>query len=251
VLSYDDAVGIVPAGQGYTVVLEGNESHDAQVLPGMVLQEVLGGETFAPQMVELSGEQFPFREVLGAMLAMGAVFLGSVVMGLLIVEDKEARIMQALGVSPMSRREYVAARSLLVYLLSFVMVYGSLWVMGLTQFDYLLVFAVLLVGGIAAVLAGFVLGSISGNQIAAIANMKFGFLLVLMPPLMTFLIPENYWFALYWAPTYWTFSAYRAVLQNAGWAEVLPMLAWNLGVTLVFLAIAYRWLQGKLDFARA
>ena len=251
VLAMDDAVGIVSAGDGYAVILEGNEAHDSVEMPGIVLQRVLGGDAMQVATVDVAGPQFPFRELIGAFTAVGVFFLAGTVMALHIVEDKESRIMQALGVSPMGRLEYVAARSLLVVLLSVAMMSISLWLLGITEFDYLQMLTATVVGSLAAVLVGFIVGAISSNQIAAVANIKFGSLAVLMPAFLTLLVPEGYQVMLYWSPSFWTFVAFKGILlEGANWATLTPVLLWNLAVSLVFAALCYSWLKGKLDFAR-
>lgn len=252
VLAYDDAVGIVATGDGsYSLVLEGNESHDSQVLPGMVLQKIAGGSDYKAQILEVAGDQIPFREVLGAFIGLGVLFVSSMVMGFQIIEDRESRMLQALGVSPLGRSEYVVARALLVLAVSLVLVFGSLWLMGLAGFDHLQILAVTVVSSLVAVLAGFVIGALSSNQIAGIANVKFGFLLFLLPALLTLFIPERFWVALYWVPTYWSFTGFKAVLlEGAGWSALGPVLLWNLLTSSVLLALGYRWLKGRLDFAR-
>lgn len=250
VLAVDDVAGIVPTDDGgYGLILEGNEAHDSVVMPKIVLQRLLGGDGLQIATVDVAGPQFPFRELIGAFTAVGAFFLAGTVMALHIVEDKESRIMQ-LGVSPMGRLEYVAARSLLVALMSAATISGSLWLLGITHFDYLQLLLAIAVGGLAAVLVGFIIGAISGNQIAAIANIKFGALLFLMPPFVTLVIPESFWAALYWSPSFWTFVAFKAILlEGVSWPALAPALLWNLAVSLVFAALCYSWLKGKLDFA--
>jgi ABC-2 type transport system permease protein len=254
VLAYDDAVGIVPAqGGGYSVVLQGNEAHDSRVLPGMVLQRVLGGnDRVQVGIQEVAGDQVAFREIFGAFVGLAVLFVASMVMGFMIIEDKESRMLQALGISPLSRREYVAARGLLVLALGLILVFGGLLLMGVSGFDYLQIASIAVVASLVAILAGFVIGSLSSNQIAGIANVKFGMLLFLLPALLTLVIPEQFWVAFYWVPTYWAYTSFRAVLvEGTTWAALSPMLGWMLLTSLVMLAASYRWLKGNLDFARA
>jgi ABC-2 type transport system permease protein len=253
VLAYDDAVGIVPAqGGGYSLVLQGNESHDSEVLPAMVLQKVVGGDGGVQVgMREIEGDQVAFREIIGSIVGLAVLFVASMVMGFMIIEDKESRMLQALGISPLSRREYVAARGLLVLALALILVFGALLLLGLGSFDYLQIAAIAVVASLVAILAGFVIGSLSSNQIAGIANVKFGMLLFLLPALLTLVIPEQFWVALYWVPTYWVYAGFKAVLlEGASWAGLAPLLGLMLLTSLVMLAASYRWLKGNLDFAR-
>jgi ABC-2 type transport system permease protein len=252
VLAFDDAVAIRQGLEGqYELVLEGNETHDSRILPEMVLQKAVGSSSWNPAMEEVGQTTQLFREWFAVFITLSVLFLGSIVMGLHIVEDKETRMILALGVSPLTRRIYIAARSLLAVGLSLVLVFGSLIVMGLTHFNGWQILSVTLAGALAAILFGFVMGALSSNQIHGIANLKFGFLLVLLPGILTLLLPEQWWIALWWMPTYWIFSGFRAVLvDNAGWDVLLPILAANIAISVVYLAIAYPWLGRRLDFAR-
>ena len=138
---------------------------------------------------EVAGDQVAFREIFGAFLGLSVLFVASMVMGFMIIEDKESRMLQALGISPLSRREYVAARGILVLAIALVLVFGGLLLLGLSGFDYLQILAISLVASLVAILAGFVIGALSGNQIAGIANVKFGMLLFILPALLTLVIP--------------------------------------------------------------
>ncbi|HWI62246.1 MAG TPA: ABC transporter permease [Symbiobacteriaceae bacterium] len=253
VTAYDDAIGIVPAagGAGFTLVTEGNEAPDAVLLPEMVLGQLAGGAAVTFSTEDVSGGALPFRELLGAFFALSALFISAIVMGLHIIDDKESRMMLALGASPLGRREYVAARGLTAAVLGVLLCFGSLWIMGLTGFDHLQVLAVALVTAVTVALAGFLIGATSANQIAGLATIKFGFLAVLAPAIATLFIPDQFRFALYWLPPYWSFVSLRAVLEEAvSWADLAPMLAWNLGTALVLVLLCYNWLKRKLDFAR-
>lgn len=256
VLAYDDTVGIVPARpEGHTVVLEGNESHDSRVLPGMVLAHLSrgggadGGPVAGIAQVEVTAARVPLRELMGAYLALGALFLTGTMMGFHIIEDKESRMLAALWVTPLSPRTYVAARSLLVVALSAVLVQAAVRLMGLTEFNSLHLLLVTLAGGLTAVLLGFLIGALSNNQISGIANLKFVSILVLLLPGLSLVLPERYMPVLYWLPPYWVFAAYRAVLeQQAGWAAVWPPALWSLVTAVLFLVGAFGWLRSKIAF---
>lgn len=250
VLAYDDAVGIVPAASGYELRLEGNESHDARVLPAMVLQRLRGESGFVAEMVEVGEAGVPYREWIGAFVALSVTFLASIIMGLHIIEDKESGMMQALGVTPLHRRTYVLARSVFVVLMAVLAVFSSLLALGLTAFPPGQLLLATLASSLTAVLFGFALGAASGNQITGIANLKFGFLLVLLPAVLTIFLPDAWQVVLYWLPSYWTFAGFRAILvDGTNWAGLAPLLAANVAVSLLYLLGAYPWLQGRLNFA--
>ena len=252
VLAYDDAVGIVPAGCGYDLRLQGNESHDARVLPAMILQRLQGEDSFVSDMVEVGEAGVPYREWIGAFVVLSVCFLASIIMGLHIIEDKETGMMQALGVTPLHRRTYLFARALFVVGMALLAVFSSLLALGLTGFNGAQLLMVTLTSSLAAVLFGFALGAASGNQITGIANLKFGFLLVLLPAVLTILLPEAWHVALYWLPSYWAFAGFQAILvEGTTWSALVPLLLGNVAVSLIYLLGSYPWLRGRLNLAAA
>jgi ABC-2 type transport system permease protein len=252
VLAYDDTVGILPAGDGYTLVLEGNESHDARVLPEMVLRRLAGGSDYAPAIETVGEARVPYRAWVAAFIALSVTYMASIIMGLQLIEDKESGMMQALGVTPLRQQTYILARSLYVFLLAQIVVFGSLLAMGATALAVLPLAATTLAGALGAVLLGFALGAISSNQLSGIANLKFGFLLVLVPAIASLFLSPEWQRALYWLPPYWTFAAFKAILvDGAGWGAVAPLLAGNVLVAAVYLVGLSPLLRRRLTFAAA
>lgn len=251
VLAVDDTAGIMLQTDGtYTILLEGNETHDTEVLPELVLRKVLSADDVPLTLhtVDVAEAPFPFREMIGAFMALSMLCIGSVVMSLHIVEDKECRIMQALGVSPLSRGEYVMARSLLALIVTLVIVFSALWLLGIVAFQHLHMLLAVVIAALFAVLIGFVIGAISSNQIAAIAHIKFSVLLFLLPSILTLLLPERFWLVLAWLPTYWAFVIFRAILvEGAQWSALWLPLGVNLALSLAIISVVYPWLRGKLE----
>lgn len=69
-----------------------------------------GGGGLAVSLEQGGDDRIPCREVAGAIAALSVIFISGFLAGLHIIEDKESNMMQALGVSPLGRREYIAAR---------------------------------------------------------------------------------------------------------------------------------------------
>lgn len=253
VLAIDEAVGVVPDGSGgYTVLLEGNESEASREFAMLVVNRIASGQPLPDAaVVEVGEARVPYREWIGVFMSLTALFFGAMVMGFHIVEDKETGVIRAMGVSPLNRRTYLAARSVWVLLLAQVTVFGGLLALGVTQFNAGQIAVIAAVGAIVGVLFGFLMGAMSANQIAAFAFVKIGFLPLILPAAAALLLPDGWEPAVYWAPTYWAFEAFRRVLiDGAGWPSLWAPLAWTLGLSVVFGAVAYPFLRGKLDFAQ-
>lgn len=249
VLAFDEVIGIEAAEGTYRLVLEGNESEASRELAGIVLDRVLDGTGLPTAPIEQVGKvRMPFREWIGVFMALSAMFFGAMVMGFHIVEDKETRVIHALWVSPMSRGEYIAARSLLVLVLAVITAFAGLWALGLTGYNVAQVALTALLGGVTGILFGFLMGATSPNQIAAFAFVKMGFLPLLLPAVAALLMPDRLEFLLYWAPTYWAYVALKSILiDGAGWGALWVPLAAMLGLTVAALAAATPWLRRGLE----
>ena len=248
VLALDDAAGIVIGESGaFEVILEGNEAHDTEILPGIILADIL-----SPGLLEVSGVDLgrvgsPLKPMLSALLAMMAMLIGGMVIGFNIIDDKENATLPALAVSPLSRAEYIAGRSALGLILAVVLAMGSLLIIGLGPVSIWQVLVVVVAGSTLAVLYGLYTGSIADNQLSGIATVKVGSLAFLIAPLLTALIAEKFHPGLYWVPTYWTYRAFQEVFFEAGaWGEVLRLAGINVLVSLLFLAASWRLLSRKL-----
>ena len=250
--AYDEAVGILPAEDGYMLVLEGNETHESRALAALALQAA-AGDGFSPQgeVVEVDTQRVPYRAWIGAFTALSTLFFGSMIMGFHIIEDKESGMIEAMGASPLNRRTYLLARAMFMFVLLQLIVLIALMAMGITGFNVLQVIALVAASTTMAVLFGFLVGAANANQIAGIAFIKIGFWPLLMPAVLSLFIPDGWQWTLYWAPTYWSFIGFKRLLVDGlGWASLWGPLLWTVVLSIVISAVAYPWFKGKLSFAQ-
>jgi len=252
VARFDHVAGIVPAADGgWQVVLQGNEDKETRALPGLVLRQLERDGAAPPAMADVGEGREPVRDWIAVFYGIGALLVGGVIMGFTIIEDKENQTMPALGVSPLSHAEYIAARSALVVLFSLAMVLVSLWVLGAT-FNPLQILAVTLLGVPVGLLVGFCVGALSSDTIGGIANLKFANLVVTAPGGLTFFIPDAAERLFYLLPQYWAFVCYRELLvEQSSWPEIIPTLGSLLATSAVAVAVAFPWFRGRLAFSRA
>jgi ABC-2 type transport system permease protein len=90
------------------------------------------------------------------------------------------------------------------------------------------------------------MGILSGNQMAAIANMKFLFLLVSGSVLGAILIPAGRHYFLYWSPFYWSTIGFIKIITNEiTWPLTGRYCLWIISLTFaVFLALKNRIRKG-------
>ena len=248
VLAIDNAAGIINDGQGgYAVVLQGNEPAETALLPEMMLRYALGEHLVNAEITQLAGTTVPYRDWVGAFIALTVPFIASIAMALFIIEDKETGMLYTLSVSPLGKGTYILTRGLFVMGYSLVMVYVALLVLGITGAPVLPVLAMTAACSLAAILFGFIIGSLSASQVAGLANMKFGFLVILAPAILSLVLPSAYHAALYWVPFFWAFEGFREILvQGGSWATFWPSLLWTIVSSMAFIAILAPWLKKRL-----
>lgn len=249
VLAPDDAVGVlVNDRRGFTLVLEGNEHPETRELAPRVLERVAAGEKMAFQEVDLPGGGLPTLQILGAWVAMLTFSIGSMIMGMNIVEEKEEDTIAALAVTPLTTPEFLLARGAITYLLAVPLVFVSLWLLGVTAFNHAQLLVITLAGILVAVLLGFYIGAVSSNKLNSIGATKVIAMMLVLPPALALLLPQAWHAGLYWAPTYWSFVAVRDLLAaGLTWAETGRFTAAIVASTALLFALSYPFLRRRLQ----
>ncbi|MHB0857338.1 MAG: ABC transporter permease [Anaerolineae bacterium] len=246
VLAMDDTAGIEMGDEGQPwVILQGNETHTTTALTRAIVREMRYGVAVPVEFrVSDLGMTRPLLATYGLIfLALTAVMVGGLSIGFAVIEDKEGGTLRALGVSPLTRAEFVLGRSAIGLVLPVVQVLIMAAILQATDANLLMLVIVALATSLSGALLGFLIGVLSENQMSGIANSKVVFMLFAVAPGIALLLRDTNQAWLYWAPTYWSFKASEAILQGtATWGSLLPMLGWLLLTTIVLFAA----LWGKL-----
>jgi len=239
----DDIVGITENAAGkYTVVLEGNEKESSRYIAQQILNKLEGKTTGIAASFSDIGARMSSVAVYGtSALIVLAIILSGMVIGLNIVEEKESQTMSALSVSPMRRMEFILGKSLIGLLLPVAETIIVLWAAGITDINLVMILAMTVASSLVAIIMGFLMGVLSSNQIAAIANMKFLLLIVSASFIGAVVLPENLQVFLYWSPMYWsTIGLTEIVVNSAGWGNILQYTLWIIALTIIIFFIFRR-----------
>lgn len=246
----DDVAGINKEDGRYQLILEGNEGHDTEEISKKIIRNiVLGDKVNIDYIVNDIGIKMTPLALIGSIsLLLMAIMIGGVVIGFNIIEEKESNTIKALNVTPMNRLEFIIGKSFIGTILPILQVFLILRILGIRDYDVVMVLAMTIVSSLLSIIIGFLIGVISSNQIAGIANLKIIFTILSLAIVGAVLLPQSKHFLLYWAPPYWSFMGFRhIILKDVTWSQLGIYMTWIVGLTLLIFIFFKRKLQKGLN----
>jgi len=245
VLDIDDVAGISLDATGkLELILQGNEAHDTEAIAAMVLRNLEHpvNDNVDFVVTSLGIKDSPVKTIGTVSLLLMAIVIGGMIIGFNLIEEKQDGTVSSLQVTPLRNMEFIAGKSLIGWLAPLVLVYMVLLIMDSLRVDLLMVLFITVVSSFIGVIFGFLVGVMSSNQIAGIANMKLLFLVVGASIIGAVLLPPDKHLFLYWAPPYWSYVAFHDILtQTAVWPDILRYAGIICGLCiLILLALAPR-----------
>lgn len=180
----------------------------------------------------------PVASTGGSIFFVFMIIISGFIIGLGIVDDKENGTDKAILVSPVTKTEYFIGKS--IYPLILIMVYAiiALLVLGLMDVNILQVYALAVVSLTTTLLFGLLLGALAQNENEAIGVGKLLSWVVMLAILGGTLLPDNWQWAVWWAPFYWIFDMMEGVFTNdIEWIEIAWKSAVTIGLTGVFAVL--------------
>ena len=235
----DDIIGITRNIEGkFVIILEGNEKENSKYIAHQILNKLEGKTVDIHASFSDIGAGMSSIAIYGtsSVIIMGIILSGMVI-GLNIVEEKESQTMSALSVSPMSKIEFILGKSMIGFVLPIVETMVVLLVLGISDINFGMVLVMTAVSSLVAIIMGFLMGVLSNNQIAAIANMKFLLIIVSASFIGAVLLPQKMQMFLYWSPIYWSAIGLIGIVVNtASWGLIGQYSLWIIILTVfVFL----------------
>ncbi len=180
----------------------------------------------------------PVASTGGSIFFVFMIIISGFIIGLGIVDDKENGTDRAILVSPVTKTEYFIGKS--IYPLILIMVYAiiALLVLGLMDVNILQVYILAVVSLATTLLFGLLLGALAKNENEAIGVGKLLSWVVMLAILGGTLLPDNWQWAVWWAPFYWIFDMMEGVFTNdIEWIEIAWKSAVTIGLTGVFAVL--------------
>jgi ABC-2 type transport system permease protein len=213
----NDAVpGVYLEGGDYVLVLEGNEEASAEEGFTALLADATGQIDAEFTITDLQGQPAPILEYGAVMIILLGLFVGGILVGFNIVDEKETDVIKAMAVTPLRILEYIFARSILAVVIAYATGYGA---------AYIILGAAVPAGQLAFAIAaslfvalpfGFIIGSLADNQMTAFALVKLLMAVFLTLPFVTIFVPAHLQWLFFIFPNYWMFVAMSNVFVGPG-----------------------------------
>lgn len=239
----DDIIGILPEGDKYYIMTQGNESEMlieyAKMLNTFYELDVKIEDTNA-KIIDFGKTVPPLKKKLVNTAVLFISVLGGMLIALNIVEEKVDNTISAINLTPTTRIEFILGKSIIGIALA---IFGSLAILlitGFTNINFIQLLIVVFVGTILSVLVGFIQGLNNDDIMSAAGGIKLLFLPLIAGVLAIEILSDKWQKFFYWDPFYWAYKGNDVVLSQTGsWREILFYCCMVLvisGVVYVLLA---------------
>ena len=179
----------------------------------------------------------PYYPVLLAyfFVMMGPIVFG-VLVGFLLLDERDDDTLTALQVTPLSVNNYVLYRIIIPVILTIVLMFVIFPLAGLGSLDFWPLLLATLVAAPMAPLFALFLATFANNKVQGFAMMK-GSGGVLFAPILAFFVSSNWELAFGILPTYWPIKVYWLLEAGQGpvWPYVLVALVYQFALLVFFV----------------
>jgi fluoroquinolone transport system permease protein len=154
--------------------------------------------------------------------------LTGVTVGFLLLDERDARTLVALQVTPFTLIHYLAYRLLLPFAVGLLAAYALPPLLNLLPFRPLATFPLILTSALAGPLYTLLLASFANNKVQGLAVMKgLGFFVI--APVAAWFVPEPWQYLLGVVPTYWPVKAFWVMYSGGNsWLPLLIGALWHI-----------------------
>lgn len=235
---FDDAIGLVKENEKYVIILEGNEPKEIQEISSIIIDSVLSEDTIQFERENLGTTKSFLTEYFISVLMLFALYIGAVLCGFRIVDEKEAGTINAIGASPLRMSEYTVSIGIFILIITLFLALTSSFIMLGTNANYIKILIGLILSLPLGILIAFYMGGLANNQITAIAIMKVSNLFFTGIPVGSIFVPADWQWVFYPFPNYWMLRIFRNIFEIS--TPQLPVPDFWLSCLLTFgLSIIY------------
>ena len=177
---------------------------------------------------------YPLLMSYGFIIATPLLF--GVVIGFLLLDERDDQTLKALQVTPLPLSGYLAYRTILPMILSVVLTVLMYPIAGLVPFSTIHLIVVSLLAAPLAPIFALFMATFAANKVQGFALMK-GMGVVLILPLLAFFIESNWQILLGVVPTYWSIKLYWVLYagESGGWIFFVAGIIYQLLILVLLL----------------
>jgi ABC-type multidrug transport system permease subunit len=247
----DDVAAIVPKGESYEIILQGNEPEIVEDYTAALnsLYEIgANKEETSASMYSFGHTVPPLKTMLVNMLISMTIMLSGMLIAISIVSEKSDNTINAINVTPVSQTAFVLGKSMMGGLIAMVSIIISLFITGYYDINWIMIILVGLSSLILSLVVGFVQGLASDDVIEAAANVKMIMIPVAGSIVGYELLADKWQWTMYWSPFYWAYKANQLVLtKTADWPTILLCTAMVLVLSMAVYFISRSKIRAGLS----
>ncbi|BEP29211.1 ABC transporter permease [Helicovermis profundi] len=234
---------------GYYILTQGNEpEYIVDYVRNLITFDYYNIETedSIAEIVDYSRKIPPLKKIMVNVSMIFTSILGGMIIALNIIEEKTDNTISAIHLSPVSRIEYIAGKSVIGIFVPIVSSILILFITGFRDINFFHVLIMVTTSCIISILVGFIEGINNDDVINAAGNIKLLFLPLFGAIIGEELLADKWQILFYWIPFYWTYKANDLILSNKGsWLDIIYYSGIVLGISaLVFLVLAPKIRKG-------
>jgi len=233
----DDIAAIAPKGNGYEIILQGNESEIVEeyaVLLNTLYELGSTEEETTAQLISFGRTVPPLKTMLVVMLISMTVMLAGMLIAMSIVEEKVENTINAINVTPVSQTGFVIGKSLLGGVAAMLGIIGAVLITGFYDINWFMIALI----GLTSMILSFIIGFLQGLSSSDVMEAAGGVKLIILPLAGSIagyeFLADKWQWTMYWSPFYWAYKANILILsKTADWGTVLLCTAMVIGLSLV------------------
>jgi hypothetical protein len=242
----DHIVGILPDGDRYYIMSQGNEPEsviEMAKLVNMYYAEGIDLEDATAKLFEFGETVPPLKKMLTNTLIIMISILGGMLITFNIIEEKTDHTISAMNVTTVSKNAFLLGKSLIGMLYPVFSTIVILLITGFREVNIGQLIVMVVVSSFISLMIGFIQGINNDDVMSAAASVKMLFLPVGAAVAAIELLNQKWQILFYWIPFYWTYKGNDAVLINtASWPQILLYS----GIVLALGLIVYLYLSPKI-----
>ncbi len=160
--------------------------------------------------------------------------------GLLVLEEKEEAVLEALWSTPLTGRGYIAYRAISMVALSFISMVLVIPVIGLVAVPPAVMVSAAAVGSLWAIGTILLISNFADNTVEGLAIGKFVGFSIMIPIFAILIIPEPYQFLAGLDPVYWPFKALVSGVSGVPFQTILGYLMIGVVTNALFIGVLIR-----------